>query len=198
MASSCGTDIDKATLRAHHAKLRNSLDTPARQDSDAAIAANLFSMDVFNKAPLVLTYVSYRSEVDTRALICALLISGKRVAVPRCEPKTHKMSFFEISGLGDLESGAHGILEPKASLTDAVTVPQMVGSVCLVPGLIFDGAGRRIGYGGGYYDRFLAFYPGEKIGLARGSQISGTDLPQGEYDVPLDHIVTENGAWSCR
>ena len=198
MPSTRGTDMDKATLRSHHMELRDSLDLSSREELDQKIFSHLSKVEVFSNAGLVLTYVSYRSEVDTHAIINALLKEGRRVAVPRCDKKKHTMSFFELSSFDDLEPGAHNILEPKKSLVKAVTVPDMVGSACLVPGLIFDTRGRRIGYGGGYYDRFLAFYPGEKIGLARNSQICGNGLPQESTDVPLDYVVTETGAWSCR
>ncbi len=198
MPSTQGTDMDKATLRSHHMELRDSLDLSSREELDQKIFSHLSCVEVFSNAGLVLTYVSYRSEVDTHAIINALLKEGRRVAVPRCDKKTHTMSFFELSSFDDLELGAHNILEPKKSLVNAVTIPDMVGSACLVPGLIFDTRGRRIGYGGGYYDRFLAFYPGEKIGLARNSQICGNGLPQEATDVPLDYVVTETGAWSCR
>ena len=198
MPSTQGTDMDKATLRSHHMELRDSLDLSSREELDQKIFSHLSKVEVFSNAGLVLTYVSYRSEVDTHAIINALLKEGRRVAVPRCDKKKHTMSFFELSSFDDLEPGAHNILEPKKSLVKAVTVPDMIGSACLVPGLIFDTRGRRIGYGGGYYDRFLAFYPGEKIGLARNSQICGNGLPQESTDVPLDYVVTETGAWSCR
>lgn len=198
MPSTQGCDIDKATLRAHHMELRDSLDAPSREELDQMIFSHLSCVEAFSNAGLVLTYVSYRSEVDTHAIINELLKEGRRVAVPRCDKKTHTMSFLELSSFDDLEPGAHNILEPKKSLVKTVAVPDMVGSACLVPGLIFDTRGRRIGYGGGYYDRFLAFYPGEKIGLARNSQICGNGLPQEETDVPLDYVVTETGAWSCR
>ena len=197
MPSTQGTDMDKGTLRAHHLELRDSLDVSKRQDLDEKIFSHLRKVEAYSRADLVLTYVSYRSEVDTHAIIESLFAEGRRVAVPRCDKKAHTMSFLELSSFDDLEPGAHNILEPKKSLVKAVTVRDMVGSACLVPGLIFDTRGRRIGYGGGYYDRFLAFYPGEKIGLARNSQICGSGLPQEETDVPLDYLVTETGAWNC-
>ena len=150
MPSTQGTDMDKATLRSHHMELRDSLDLSSREELDQKIFSHLSKVEVFSNAGLVLTYVSYRSEVDTHAIINALLKEGRRVAVPRCDKKKHAMSFFELSSFDDLEPGAHNILEPKKSLVKAVTVPDMVGSACLVPGLIFDTRGRRIGYGGGY------------------------------------------------
>ena len=114
---------------------------------------------LFAAAPLVLTYVSRSEEVGTRALIERLLVSGRRVAVPRTDLASGTMTFHEISSLDDLAPRTMGILEPPEEAPALTNPAQLVGSVCLVPGLVFDGAGHRIGYGGGFYDRFLAFYP---------------------------------------
>ncbi|SDC37696.1 5-formyltetrahydrofolate cyclo-ligase, partial [Parafannyhessea umbonata] len=71
-------------------------------------------------------------------------------------------------------------------------------SVCLVPGLVFDAEGHRIGYGAGYYDNFLAGYAGTKVGLARGIQISSNPLPHDDHDVAVDVIVSDGAIWRCR
>ena len=145
----------------------------------------------------MLTYVSREAEVGTRSLIESLLAEGRRVAVPRVDLETHDMAFYEIRSLDELVPRTMRILEPAAD-APVVTTPDMVGSVCLVPGLVFDGAGHRVGYGGGYYDRFLAFYPGDKIGLARTTMLSSNPLPTDGHDVPVDFIATEGAVWSCR
>lgn len=196
MASSQGTDADKSSLRSNYLAARASISARSRRASDAAIAARLRALPVFERARVVLTYVSVRGEVDTRALIEGLLAEGRRVAVPLTDPARRAMSFREISSLDELAPGAHRIPEPPAS-APALTVPDMVGSVCLVPGLVFDGAGHRVGYGGGYYDRFLPFYPGWKVAPARTTQLSSNPLPVGPHDVPVDYIVTEGASWRC-
>ena len=100
--------------------------------------------------------------------------------------------------MGDLTEGFKGILEPKRGLSSPLGTEDLLGSVCLVPGLVFDSAGHRIGYGGGYYDRFLQFYPGDKIALARSTQVSSNPLPTESCDVPVDFIVTDSCVWNCR
>ena len=197
MASSYGTDADKSSLRSNYLGVRRTIPAPRRASSDSAIRAQLERFELFSHARTVLSYVSFGAEVDTRELICALIAGGRRVAVPRVDGERRRMDFCEIGGLGELLPGAHGILEPDED-APALTVPDMVGSVCLVPGLIFDGAGHRVGYGGGYYDRFLAFYPGDKIGLARTTMLSSNPLPHDGTDVPVDFICTEGGVWGCR
>ena len=198
MASSYGTDADKSSLRSNYLCVRRGIPERARFESDSSIASALMAFPLFVKAPLVLTYVSRGAEVGTHAPIERLLASGRRVAVPRTDPETHAMSFHEVGSLDELSPRTMGILEPPSDAPALTDPAQLVGSVCLVPGLVFDGAGHRIGYGGGYYDRFLAFYPGEKIGLARTTMLSSNPLPTDGHDVAVDFIATEGSVWSCR
>ena len=197
LASSYGTDADKSSLRSNYLSVRKAIPTRNRASSDASIRSSLRAFPIFGTAELVLTYVSFGPEVDTRSIIAELLEEGRRVAVPRVSKATRSMDFCEILSPDELEPGVMGILEP-ASNAEPLTTPELVGSVCLVPGLVFDGAGHRVGYGGGYYDRFLAFYPGDKIALARTTMLSSNPLPVGEHDVPVDFIATESGIWNCR
>ena len=198
MASSYGTDADKSSLRSNYLAVRKSIPARSRLESDSSIESALWAFPLFAEAPLVLSYVSFSAEVGTRSVIERVLEEGRRVGVPRIDVASRTMTFHEISSLDELELGMKGILEPSAAATRLSEPAQLVGSVCLVPGLVFDGAGHRVGYGGGYYDRFLAFYPGDKIGLARTGMISSNPLPVEKGDVPVDFIATELGVWSCR
>lgn len=198
MASSYGTDADKSSLRSNYLTARRRIDPATKAALDARILERLAGFDLYADAGLVLAYVSYGNEVDTRFVIESAIATGKRVAVPRVSPHKHKMDFFEISGMGDLTEGFKGILEPKRGLSSPLGTEDLLGSVCLVPGLVFDSAGHRIGYGGGYYDRFLQFYPGDKIALARSTQVSSNPLPTESCDVPVDFIVTDSCVWNCR
>lgn len=198
MASSYGTDADKSSLRSNYLTARRRIDPATKAALDARILERLAGFDLYADAGLVLAYVSYGNEVDTRAVIESALASGKRVAVPRVLPHKHKMDFYEIDGMGDLEEGFKGILEPRRGVSSPLGTVDLLGSVCLVPGLVFDAEGHRIGYGGGYFDRFLQFYPGDKIALARSAQVSSNPLPTESSDVPVDFIVTDSGVWHCR
>ena len=198
MASSYGTDADKSSLRSNYLVARRTIPARTRLESDSSIESSLRSFSVFAEAPLVLTYVSREAEVGTRSLIESLLAEGRRVAVPRVDLEAHSMTFHEIDSLDELVPRTMRILEPPADAPALTEPAQLAGSVCLVPGLVFDGAGHRVGYGGGYYDRFLAFYPGDKIGLARTTMISSNPLPTDGHDVPVDFIATEGAVWSCR
>jgi 5-formyltetrahydrofolate cyclo-ligase len=196
VASSQGSDAGKTALREEYVRIRTRIGSSARAAADARILLRLEQLPAWRDARLVLTYVSFGSEVDTHALMQAAWASGKRVAAPRCRP-SHTLDFFEISSEDDLEPGLRGLMEPSPESGQPLTAPQMVGSVCIVPGLVFDADGYRIGYGGGYYDRFLAFYPGEKVALVRAQQLSGNPLPHDAHDIPVDWLVSESGSWCC-
>lgn len=99
------------------------------------------------------------------------------------------MSFHKISSLDDLSPGAFGIYGPSEN-APAAQPEEMRNSVCIIPGLAFDSNGGRLGYGGGYYDRFLAGYTGVSIGLCREETFSADPLPRDEYDIPVDTVVT--------
>lgn len=198
MASSYGTDADKSSLRSNYLAVRKSVPERTLIESDSSIESALWAFPLFAEAPLVLSYVSFSAEVGTRDIIGRVLAEGRRVGVPRVDAASRTMAFHEITSLDELKPRTKGILEPCADAPLLSRPSQLVGSVCLVPGLVFDGAGHRVGYGGGYYDRFLAFYPGDKIGLARTGMISSNPLPVERGDVPVDFIATEFGVWSCR
>ncbi|WP_443742374.1 5-formyltetrahydrofolate cyclo-ligase [Tractidigestivibacter sp.] len=196
VASSQGSDAGKTALRAEYVRIRTKISPALRATTDARILQRLEELPTWREARLVLTYVSFGSEVDTHALMQAAWSAGKQVAVPRCR-RSHSLDFYVISSEDDLEPGLRGLMEPSPDCGRPLTPPQMVGSLCIVPGLVFDADGYRIGYGGGYYDRFLAFYPGEKVALVRSRQLSGNPLPRDEHDVPVDWLVSESGAWCC-
>lgn len=198
MASSYGTDADKSALRTGYVAARERLSADAAARSDAAIAKRLFSFSIFCEAPLVLTYVSLAREIDTHAIIDRVLAEGRRVAVPLVDPRTRELSFYRIEGRYQLVPGYKGIAEPDPAACARLEGRELFGSVCLVPGLVFDAQGHRIGYGGGCYDRFLWCYPGDKIALARTMQISSNPLPVERFDVPVDFIVSERRVWACR
>ena len=99
------------------------------------------------------------------------------------------MEFKVVKELDCLSAGSYSIPEPPV---DAETVTDLSGTVCLVPGLVFDKAGYRVGYGKGYYDRFLSTYPGTKLGIVYSDFILDR-VPRGRFDRRVDTLVTERG-----
>lgn len=146
------------------------------------------------QAQAVFLFVSHGSEVQTHPLIDALLAMGKRVAVPLILPRKddpdRRMLAVPIASMDDLVPGVMGILSPPRPNTESSFTPDLV----LAPGVAFARAspGRvvRLGYGGGYYDRYLARHPGvATVGLAFEEQLVAA-LPETPHDVPLQSLVT--------
>lgn len=153
------------------------------------IVSRLTRQELYRRAGCVASYVSISNEVDTHTLINLALDSGKRVAVPVVEPD-RTLIHREIRGLAELNPSGLGLLEPSGE--DGAVVPPDAFDIVLVPGLAFDRAGNRVGYGAGYYDRFLAMAHPVKIGLAYDFQLFDR-LPAGPRDIPMDLVVTESG-----
>lgn len=156
---------------------------------DRQITDRICSLYQYREAQTLLCYVSKPIEVDTIPLIQRALADGKQVACPRCVEGTRQMEFYRIHSLDDLEKRTFGVLEPKVPGCEKLT--DFTGSLCIVPALMYDLKGYRLGYGGGYYDRFLSGYDGYKIGITYRRNILRF-LHYGRYDIPVDMIVTES------
>ncbi|NLG93399.1 MAG: 5-formyltetrahydrofolate cyclo-ligase [Clostridiales bacterium] len=178
----------KINLRARYRQFRSRLGEDQKAGMDSKIQNRLLALREYTGAETVFTYVSKPIEVDTIALIKTALASGKRVAAPRCVPDTYDMEFFYITSLDDLEKGSFGVLEPSPSKCRKVT--DFSKGLCIVPGLSFDSQGYRLGYGKGYYDRFLAGFGGTTVGICYSGCVQW-NLPHGYYDKPVDILITE-------
>lgn len=178
----------KNVLRNRFKERRHLMTQNRKALADHRIAVRLRSLLCYRRAKTVLVYVSTPIEVDTREIISKALSDGKRVAVPRCVPGTREMEFYLIDSLDELSPGTFGVLEPAAN--PGRLLPNFSHSICVVPALACDRNGYRLGYGGGYYDRFLRDYPGEKV-LILYKCCLVAHLWHGRFDVPVDRIVTE-------
>ena len=160
-----GIDIRplKMRLRGEIKAWRRALEPGWKAAADEKICARVLALREYAACSTLLTYVSLPIEVDTLCLISRAFADGKKVAAPRCVEGTHEMEFYEISSMDDLARQTFGVLEPVRERCRLLT--DFSGSVCLVPALAYDRAGYRLGYGAGYYDRFLSVYPGPKIGF---------------------------------
>ena len=136
-------------------------------------------------------FVSFGSEIDTLPAIRSALAAGKRVAAPRADPQARALEPCEIRNPGtDLALGAHNIREPRAHCRP-VPLEEIV--VIIVPAAAWGEDGYRVGYGGGYYDRFLLQVPSAiRIGLGLEVQVV-PEAPHGEHDLPVDVLVTDKG-----
>lgn len=187
---------EKARLRAHFKALRTAPPADERRAMDAAIADGVAALPVFAQADGVFTYLSFGAEVDTRGLIERAWDAGKAVCLPRVVPDTRRMRWYAVDSLDGLERGPLGVEEPAADPTRETVPGDFRAPLALVPGLAFDCAGYRLGYGGGFYDTFLPTFPGSSIGPCRAAQFVDR-LPHDAHDVPVDLVVTEQGAVDC-
>lgn len=152
------------------------------------IDAQVRAMPVWDRCPAILSYVDAKgNETPTRGLITAALAKGRQVLVPVVAPG-RTLVWSEIHSLDELVPARFGIFEPRPDALRPTTPPP--GALCLVPGIAFTRDGYRVGYGGGYYDRFLAGFDGTAIGLAFEAQVIEGFTPD-VYDMPVERVVTE-------
>lgn len=187
--------LEKQRLREERLAAREALSEQERSVLDDRITQKLLATSEYVEATTVLTYVSVSSEVSTRMIIESALRDGKTVAVPRCLPG-HCLEFVAIASLEQLVAAPFNLLEPAKELP-AVTEDQKNNSICIVPALLVDTKGYRLGYGAGFYDRFLSTYPGKKICLAYQQNLSQTMLPHTASDVAVDVVITESDVLTC-
>ncbi len=185
----------KADLRRKYAQIRDSIDEDIRNCMSESILDILCDTEVYAKAKTVFIYVSVGSEVKTHNLIDKAVSDGKRVVVPLCNTESHTMDIYEIKDTGQLETGSYSIPEPKANLIASGIIQKVMPSeidLAVVPAVVFDKRGMRIGYGGGYYDRFLSEFKGISAGVAF-SQCIVDVLPTEEFDCGVDKIICPEG-----
>ncbi|MEG1849529.1 MAG: 5-formyltetrahydrofolate cyclo-ligase [Oscillospiraceae bacterium] len=180
----------KIALRVRLKERRRAMEDAQKQEADRRIFERLCALPGYRGAKIILIYVSTPIEVDTQRIIEAALREGKQVAVPRCVPNSREMEFYRIESLAELSPGTFGVAEPQADPQRLLT--DWRESFCVIPALGCDRRGFRLGYGGGYYDRFLNRYSGEKAVILYHNCLLGM-LWHGRYDVPVDQIVTEHG-----
>jgi len=156
------------------------------------IAEAVIGSDAWKKARCVFCYVSVDPEPDSRVILRAVLDGGKHLCVPRVTDEPCVMEAVPVSGLeeiDDMRIGPFGI--PSPTLKKAFPPEEI--DLALIPGLAFDMRGRRVGRGGGYYDRFLAGCPAYRIGLCFPAQVRD-DLPSAKpWDQRMDALALPDG-----
>lgn len=189
--------MNKREKRKEILQIRDSLDELLRTESSELIKRQLFKQTLFQSLDEVLIYASYKSEVDTFQLMGEMLNLGKKVFCPLVIGKN--MEFFEILSLDDLHKGFQGILEPDYNPVKNwfYTHGNATKSLLIMPGVAFDRTGNRIGYGGGYYDRFLHDFGNdlETIALAFEEQIIDDCIVADEFDVKPSMIITNQNVY---
>lgn len=198
--------MDKSKIRNMMKSQRNQLSKNIGNEYDYSIRTKLLSLNEYKECDMLFSYVSFGSEVDTINIIDKALAANKNVYIPRVEG--HNMNFYGIHNLDGLIRSKFGILEPDASLhkkhvkyVSLEEVPEFMNKkkLMLLPGLAFDRQGNRIGYGAGYYDKYLGNYGAEgfiKIALAYNFQIIDS-IKTNQFDISADIIITPENIYIC-
>ncbi len=186
----------KIALRRRILDLRDAMPSDAHAAAAGAIAAKVAALPSFMTARTLLLTLPFRSEWDTAPLVLAALAAGRTVAVPRVDPVARMLALHVVADVGrDIVAGFQGIPEPRPDCP-AVT-PATIDWV-LVPGVAFDAAGRRLGYGGGYYDRLLPLFPPNTARVAGAFDLQIVEqVPAALHDLRVDTIVTERRTLAC-
>ncbi len=179
--------VYKKELRGEMRAIRSGMNQPLKAEKDRLIFQRLIRLSQYRSAACIVTYVSTEGEVDTRALMNRAWQDGKKVAVPRCVPGTRLMDMYYINSMDDLEAGMFGILEPR---TSCQRCRSWEDCLCIVPAFCNDKKGYRLGYGGGYYDRFLSQFTGITLGINY-SECVRDEIQHGRYDIPINMLLTE-------
>jgi 5-formyltetrahydrofolate cyclo-ligase len=186
--------MDKSTLRKSILHKLNNLDVNVHNEHSNHIHKKVLVEEKIQNAQVIGITLSSFPEVDTWNLIQILWGMGKQIAVPKCDPVTRGMTFYEIDSFDQLEVVYMKLKEPIPSITQRIEAPQI--DVLIVPGVVFNKQGYRIGFGGGYYDRFLSGYDGFTFALAFDCQIV-VEVPIERFDLPVQCILTKTQRIQC-
>lgn len=183
---------EKQALRKQALAWRRELFPKQRQSCARRTADRLLGLDIWKRVRMVLVYHAMPEELDTAEIVRAAVAAGKQIAMPVINGDG-MMRFFLYRGEGALCAGAFGIWEPDRRCCPEVLPDR--DSLCLLPALAADRKGFRLGYGKGYYDRFLADYPGASAVLIWDEWLLDS-LPLEPCDRPAGWVVSPGGVWN--
>ncbi|PDZ03859.1 5-formyltetrahydrofolate cyclo-ligase [Bacillus cereus] len=181
---------EKLRLRKQIIEHMNSLSEERYTTLSEQIAFSLYAQKEWAEAKIIGITLSMENEVNTYPIIEKAWEEGKKVVVPKCNKETRTMSFRQISKFDQLETVYMNLREPIPALTEEVGADDI--DLQIVPGVAYTGRGERIGYGGGYYDRYLVHYKGKTLSLAYSFQMV-EHIPVEPFDKNVEKIITEKG-----
>ena len=211
MSSSYGTDASKTALEARYNAVMPALPTSFAQAGGAGAKdalETLKSTELWARANVVLLPARGCDAVDMTRVASEALVAGKRVGLAVLagefggSDEDATVDFIEVMNLDEVATPPTNRVPSQSygrSEGDTITFAcdELLDSICVVPGLVFDARGYRVGSDKGAYDRFLAFYPGHKIALVSSMQIGNNPLPRAAGEVPVDYLMSEVGVWRC-
>ena len=166
---------------------RRNISPTQKEKADELLFSKTVMSEEFLKADIVLCYYPIKNEVNVLRIAYRALECGKRIAFPVCNTKSHTLSFYFVDSIEEMKMGAYSIPEPSC---DSESVENSDKCICMVPGLVFDRKGHRIGYGKGFYDRFLLDFKGFSVGLCYDDFLLDS-IPKDENDVPVDILISD-------
>ncbi len=188
----------KQTLKSEIFEKRKALSNEEIDEKSEKIKESLYSLPEFKKSKNILFYVSFNNEVGTINAIKELLnTKEKNIIIPFVEKNNLVLQLSELKDFNDLEPKTFGILEPKKNKIKKIDADKI--DLAIVPGIVFDKKGHRIGYGYGYYDRFLKTLneSAKKICFAFECQLID-NIPEEKHDIPVDVVITEKKVVICK
>jgi 5-formyltetrahydrofolate cyclo-ligase len=189
----------KAALRRAIQSRRDALDPAERARRSSVVLERVLRLPAFRQARVVLGYASFGSELDTHPFLRTVLTGRRGLVLPRIDRAARRLALHEVKDLeSDLRAGTWGILEPDAARCPAAAPAQI--DFVLMPGLVFDPDGGRVGYGAGYYDRLLGEWP-EPLPLLVAAAFDLQVVPAVPVlatDHRVDVVVTETRMYSKR
>lgn len=179
---------DKKHLRQKYRALRDSFGEEFIENASDSVCEKLAKCQEFKDAKTVLLYYPTKNEISTLPIFELCLKMGKTVAFPVCRNDNSSLLFRKINRIDSLLPSSFGLLEPSE---DNEQIHPDKSAICIVPALAFSRNGHRLGYGRGFYDRFLTDFEGVTIGICYSSLVVDA-LPSNRHDVPVDILITES------
>lgn len=195
MGSKQNITDEKRRIRKNVLALRDAMTSEVRMEKSSRITKRLFTTEAYRSADVILTYVNYQSEVITTALIKRALADRKLVFAPKVAGDD--MDFYRIMGMSSLKEGYRGILEPSGDeiFKEKISFENSKKTLIIMPGAVFDEKRHRIGYGKGFYDRYLMRM--EELGITVHTMALCFEcqvlqnIPYGIHDRKPDFVLTE-------
>ena len=179
--------MDKKLLRKNLSKKRKGIDKQQKATWDKIISEKIISSDYFEKAEQILVFSSTENEFDTQYIVERCRQLYKQIFYPVCIDGEGNMKFYKVDSADDLQIGMYNILEPKPTCKEYIPKEN---DLVIVPCLSADRSRNRIGYGKGYYDRFLKDFNGVSIAPCY-NEMLWDEIPADKYDIKINIIVTD-------
>lgn len=183
--------LNKKNIREEIIDKRNNLILDIKQNYDSLIFEEIINSEIYKKSKKIFTYISFGSEVDTIKLINYSFSNNKEVYVPKINKQTKDMIALKIHNFNNMSVDKWGIIEPNS--VDKTNIGTDFDLI-IMPGIAFDKQGNRIGYGGGYYDKYISKLNNASnlLALAYDFQII-QDIESESHDIKVDFILTNKG-----